>query len=327
VSLLSVLPLGTSGPTTEITGTSTFSRWQYELILYALVVAALVLVASFVYALATRSEVSKKYRTASMASALICGVAFLAYVVIIIQWFRGFSPNADSTSYHPRGGGVPITGLRYADWSVTVPLLTVELIAVCTVARSKAVWLRFSTMSAAFLMIVTGFLGVIAVGEHASSTTELLIWGAISTVFFLYLYPALLAPVRKTLETVSPETGTSLRNSAILLLSLWGVYPVVFLIPLWAGEHSAGWATTIQLSFTAADIAAKAGFGALVHKVAKLRTAEDAAEPAASVPEGYPAEVYVSGHLLSLPARADGPAIQLDGQSPVPAGRAGSSRR
>jgi hypothetical protein len=84
---------------------------------------------------------------------------------------------------------------------------------------------------------------------------------------------------------------------------------------LWAGDHSAGWATTIQLSFTAADIVAKAGFGALIHKVAKLRTAEDAAAEieAAEVPDGYPAEVYISGNLYSLP-----PLVTANGHLRIP---------
>jgi hypothetical protein len=33
--------------------------------------------------------------------------------------------------------------------------------------------------------------------------------------------------------------------------------------------------TSLQIAFSVADIAAKVGFGALIHKVAKLRTAED----------------------------------------------------
>jgi hypothetical protein len=46
----------------------------------------------------------------------------------------------------------------------------------------------------------------------------------------------------------------------------------------------------MQVAFSLADIAAKVGFGALIHKVAKLRTAEDvnAGE------ETHPEEVWIS---------------------------------
>ena len=296
------------GPTTELTGTSVFFRWQYEIIFYSFFVAFAALFAAGVYGLATRNEVSKKYRPAAMASTLICWVASLAYLILIVQWVRGFVSNATGTLYAAQPGTI-VTGLRYADWSVTVPLLAVELLAVCTIARSRVVNLRFAAMASAFLMIITGFLGVIAPFGSGAGTAELLIWGAISTVFFVALYPILLRPVLTTMKSVSPETATSLRNAAILLLSSWGVYPIVYLIPLWASDNSPGWATTIQLAFTATDILAKAGFGVLIHKVAKLRTAEDAAEQWSAVPDTLPAEVWLSGRAALVAGRG-GPAGQ-----------------
>jgi bacteriorhodopsin len=301
-----LLLAGVQGPTTELTGTSTFNRWQYELILYALVVAFFALGASGVFAVTTRQEISKKYRASSVASTLITWVAAIAYLFLIGIWLTHWhTTDATGSQYAPKPGTI-FTGLRYADWSVTVPLLTVELLAVCNTARGKSVGLRFASMGSAFLMIVTGFFGVVSVGQNNASTTELVVWGVISTVFFIALYPLLLKPVLSTMKEINPEAATSLRNAAVLLLSVWGVYPLVYLIPWWAGDHSAGWATTAQLAFTAADIVAKAGFGALIHKVAKLRTAEDTAkEPrAADVPDIFPAEVYIAGNLYTLPPRA-----------------------
>ncbi len=294
-----LLAAGPQGPTTEITGTTVFYRWQYEIILYALVVAFFALFASGVYSISTRQEISKKYRTATQASALITWVAALAYLALIVVWLTRWT-SADGVRYAAKPGTV-FTGLRYADWSVTVPLLTVELLAVCTLSRAQAFRTRFAAIAAAFLMILTGFFGVIAVGQSSASTTELVVWGLISTVFFIALYPLLIGPMRATLKVVGTEAGTSLRNATVLLLSIWGVYPLVYLIAWWSKDGSTGWATTTQLAFTAADIIAKVGFGVLVHKVAKLRTAEDATEESASVPDTYPAEVYISGELMSVP--------------------------
>lgn len=288
------------GPTTEITGTTTFFRWQYELIGYALIVAMVALFAAGVYSLASKNEISKKYRPAALASTLICWIASAAYILLVVQWFSKWH-SSDGLTYAPTPGTI-FTGLRYADWTITVPLLTVELLAVCSLSRTQMFRTRVASMTCAFLMIVTGFLGVIAVGENNAGTVELLVWGAISTVFFIPLYPLLLKPVKQTRQMVGTETSLSLRNAAILLLSIWGVYPLVYLIPLIGHSGSTGWATTTQLAFTVADVIAKAGFGALIHKVAKLRTAEDAAEASAQVPEVYPSEVYISGELLSLPS-------------------------
>lgn len=287
--------------TTDISSVTSYSRWQHDLVLYGLAFAGLALGAGFVFALTTRSEVSKRYRAASTASALICGVAFLSYVLIVTSWLTGFRPtDAVGSRWVPKPGTV-VGEYRYADWSVTVPLLTAELLAVCSLTRGKALWARARTMAASFLMILTGFLGVIGVGQSSASRTSALVWGAVSTVFYAYLYVALARAVRDTLPTVSAETGTSLRNAAVLLLSIWGAYPLVYLIGVFVGPGRAGWALTAQLTLCAADVVAKVGFGALVHKVAKLRTAEDAALPEAAVPDVYPAEVYVSGSLLSRP--------------------------
>jgi bacteriorhodopsin len=293
---------------------TSYTDWEYQLLLYVIVIAGLALFASFVYSLVTRSEVSKRWRTAPVTSALICGVAFIAYVVIALELVLGFRTVG---MLHIPKPGTTLTGLRYLDWSVTVPLLTVEFLSVCNLRRATSAYLRFTTMGAAFLMILTGYFGVIGVGQSHATKGGLLIWGAVSTVFFLYLYVALLAQMRATVKDVAPETAVSLRNSAILLLSLWGVYPLVYLIPLFAAPGNAGWALTVQIAFSLADIAAKAGFGAQIHKVAKLRTAEDAASRSGSLPEFYSSEVYISGELIAEP---------LDGFPVTAGGRATGTR-
>ncbi|MEJ5944644.1 bacteriorhodopsin [Pseudokineococcus basanitobsidens] len=295
------------------TGTTTFAAWQYQLVLYSFAVAMFALFAGAVYALATRSEISKRYRPASLASALICGVAFLAYALLVVQWLRGFTATDDGTSFVP-DPGLAVTPLRYMDWSVTVPLLAAELFAICTLARRTSAWTRFAALGSAFLMILTGYFGAITLGG-GDPTTPLVVWGIVSTVFFVVLYVLLWRPYRAARAEVGAEAGTSLRNAVVLLFSVFGAYPLLYLVPLWAGDDSAGWAVTVQVLFSAADITAKVGFGVLVHKIAKLRTAEDARTEAARLPDLYPAEVWISGELVSLPADP----------APVPAAGGGAS--
>ena len=283
-----------------LTGGSSYSTFQYDLVLFALVAAGLGLFASMIYGLVTRTEVSKKYRGAVHASALICAVATVSYVILIAFWLTGFRLQGDT--WVPSASRYFSNGLRYPDWTITVPLLTAELLAVCSLAGDRLRNVRFTTMAAAFLMIVTGFLGNELNEGAEPNTAALLIWGAISTVFYVYLYVALAGAVRATLPEVDARTGTSLRNAQVLLFSVWGTYPVVYLIFAFA-ERSAAWAITAQLLFCAADLTAKAGFGALIHKVAKLRTAEDARKGEETLPDVYPEEVYVSHEKLSEPLR------------------------
>ncbi len=281
-----------------LTGSQSFSTFQYDLVLYALVAVGLGLFASMIFALITRTEVSKKYRAASHSSALICGVATLGYLVLIGFWITGFDLQGDR--WVPSADRYFSNGFRYTDWTITVPLLTLELLAVCAIAGNKVRSLRFTTMAAAFLMILTGFIGNELNEGATPNTAALLIWGAISSVFYVYLYVALYGAVSKSLPQLSARAGTSLRNAMILLFAVWGTYPVVYLIFAFT-QDSTNWAITAQLAFCAADLTAKAGFGALIHKVAKLRTADDAEAGAETLPDIYPEEVYISHEKLSEP--------------------------
>lgn len=281
-----------------LSGSQTYSTFQYDLVLYALVAVGMGLFASMIYALITKNEVSKKYRGAAHASALICGVATLGYLALIAFWLVGFTLQGES--WVPDPAHYFSDGFRYTDWTITVPLLTAELLAVCSLTGDRARDLRFTTMAASFLMIVTGFIGN-GLNEGARpNTAALLVWGGISTVFYLYLYVALAGAVRATLPEVGHRTAVSLRHAQILLFSVWGTYPVVYLIFAFT-KHSSNWAVTAQLLFCAADLTAKAGFGALIHKVAELRTAEDAMRGEETLPDVYPEEVYVSHEKLSEP--------------------------
>ena len=323
--MLAHLPaLMVSGPTAEITGSTSFNRWQYELVLYSFVIATFALFAAGLYSLSTSKELSKRYRTAGIASTCVCWVATLAYVALTLVWLLQYSSNAAGTLYTP-DPGTTVTALRYMDWSVTVPILVVEFLAVCTLKRTSSVNTRFVAMAAAFLMILTGFFGLVGVGQASGPTTlSYAVWGFISTVFFVIIYVVLVKPYRETIAAVTPTTAVSLRNAVILLGSLFGAYPVIYLFLFWTSAGDAGWATATQLGFTAADIAAKAGFGLLLHKIAKLRTAEDAADPSGSVPDTYPSEVWISSELVSLPAV--GTATER-AAAPVGAGHRGNGAR
>lgn len=281
-----------------VTGASTYSSFQYDLVLYGLIVVGSGLLASTLYAVLTRTEVSKKYRASADASVLLCAVATVGYVILIGFWLAGFDLQGER--WVPSPDRYFSNSLRYSDWSITVPLLTVELLAVCAVSGARARSVRFTAMAAAFLMIATGFIGNKLNEGAEPNTAALLIWGTVSTAFYVYLSVVLVRVVRQSLPELSERAGQSLRNALILLLSVWGTYPVVYLVFAFA-DRSARWAITAQLLFCAADLVAKAGFGALIHKVAKLRTADDANAGHETLPELYPSEVYVSHEKLSEP--------------------------
>lgn len=265
-------------PTPEL---QTMPLGLYDLVLYALVVAGFALFAMFVHSWNSKGEVGVRYRPAVLASLCITGVAALSYLVLLLKWDSGFT--LQGGVYVPNEEARFTLAPRYIDWTVTVPLLTAELLAVCSLAGAKARNLRFSTMTASVLMIVTGYLGSQVV-DQGRDTTALVVWGVISSVFYLYLYVALIGAVRASLPTMGREPGVSLRNATIVLLGTFGVYPLVYAIPVFF-DVTPAWLTGMQLAYSAADVLAKVGFGVLVHKVAKLRTAEDVAAGEDTHPE------------------------------------------
>src|SRR5918998_3170074 len=301
-------------PTPEL---QTMSLGLYDVVQFALLGAGFALFAYFVYSWTSRTEVSVRYRPSVLAGLCLAGVAMLAYLLLYQDWDSGFRLEGDV--YVPTEEARTSESTRYIDWSVTVPLLTVELLAVCSVAGAKARALRFRTMAAAFLMIFTGYLGsqVLAQGRDV---TALVVWGLISTVFFVYLYVALIGAVRRSLPTMGAEAGASLRNATIVLLGSFGVYPLVYAVPVFA-EVTPAWFTAMQVAYSAADVVAKIGFGVLVHKVAKLRTAEDVAAGIDTHPEPvWSSNVPKSDGVLPELGRVAPAVLDRLGGSPGPGG-------
>jgi bacteriorhodopsin len=259
----------------------TMSLGLYDVVQFAILGAGFALLAYLLYALVSRDEVSARYRPSSYAAVCLAAVATVAYALLFLDWDTGF--RLEGGVYVPTEEARTTESTRYIDWSVTVPLLVVELLAVCSVAGAAARRLRFSTMAAAFLMIATGYLGA-QVLDQGRDRLALVVWGLISTVFFGYLYVALIGAVRRSLPTMGAEAATSLRNATIVLLGSFGVYPLVYAVPVFA-EVTPAWFTAMQVAYSAADVVAKIGFGLLVHKVAKLRTAEDVAAGVDTHPE------------------------------------------
>ena len=64
-----------------------------------------------------------------------------------------------------------------------------------------------------------------------------------------------------------------LRSATILLLVSWLVYPLVYVLPLIGSGGTV--VVVLQVALTLADLVSKIWFGGVLHRVAKLRTAED----------------------------------------------------
>lgn len=287
---------------------------EFILTFYFLGIAGLALFAGFLRAWTTRNEAGSRYRSAIAARLCVTAVATLSYVFLIVGFLRGY--DATGAGYRPNSETILAFAPRYLDWSITVPLLTVELLAVCAVLGAEARRAQWLAAGGAFLMIFTGFLGAFVLGG-GEDTAQLLLWGGISVVFWIFTNVVLIRAVRRSISSLTPEAGRLLGNATILLLGGWAIYPLIFAIQIFASGGA--WTTTMQIALCVADVVVKIGFGGLIHRVAKLRTAEDVRAGDDVHPEsiwissvkqsdaGQPREVYLAQGAEVHPQRTRPP--------------------
>ncbi|MCU1476942.1 MAG: hypothetical protein JWQ64_1635 [Subtercola sp.] len=253
---------------------ATLTQSEHLLTMYFLVVATLALFAGFLRAWTTQHEVGSRYRPAIVARLAVTGVATAAYLLLLVSFFLGYDKTA--AGFVPNSSAIMVFAVRYMDWSVTVPLLAVELIAVCAVSGIVARRTTYVAGATAFAMIFAGFLGATILAPSADGTENvgvLLLWGGIGAVFWALTNILLIRCVRRSFSALTPESARLLKSATIVLLSGWVVYPLIYLLQVFGS--GGGWTTTMQIALCTADVVVKIGFGTLIHRVAKLRTAED----------------------------------------------------
>jgi hypothetical protein len=92
--------------------------------------------------------------------------------------------------------------------------------------------------------------------------------------------------------------------------------PSAYAVPVFA-DVTPAWFTAMQVGYSAADVVAKVGFGVLVHKVAKLRTAEDVAAGVDTHPEPvWSSNVHKSDGVLPEVGRVAPAVLDRLGVSP-----------
>ncbi len=250
--------------------TATLSRSEYLLTLYFLGLTALVFLAAFIRAWITRTEIGSRYRGVTVARLGILGVTFAAYLFLLFHFSSSYTL-IDGT-HRPNPDTLLAFAPRYMEWSVAVPLLAAALLAVCTLNGPTARRALSLAMGGAFLMIFTGYIGGVVI-DDGENLPAVLFWGGVSSAFWIGTNIVLIRAVKQSLPKLTPDAARLLRQATVLLLSCWVVYVVVYLIPVFFSGSV--WATTIQITLCITDMIVKVGFGTLLWRVAKFRTAED----------------------------------------------------
>ena len=139
--------LGQPGPDNAVAYWTTSQAFLH----YSLFSAMFALGAAFVFFLVERGSVLPAYRATMTTSAMICGVAAVAYHSI--------------TGEYAPGKPFP-SAVRYVDWTITTPLL---LLKYPGMLKARGFAFAWKLIIADLFMIVTGFIGELygsTIGGH-----------------------------------------------------------------------------------------------------------------------------------------------------------------
>jgi len=234
-----------------------------------------------IFLLAAQGRVLARYRQAVLMSAIVCGIAAYHYFRI----FDSFKQAFVTTAVGGRGTYVQAAGqsfneaYRYVDWLLTVPLLLTELVVVLALARKLQNSLLYRLIPASALMIGLGYPGEIS-GDNAVRN----VFGLLSTIPFLYILYVLFVELTRSLDRQPEAVRSTVSGIRYLLLATWGVYPIAYIIPLYAPHAGAAAWVVKQGGYSVADILAKCLYGLLIYKIARVKSTAD--EPDFAVQEG-----------------------------------------
>ena len=220
----------------------------------------------------SRDRVLPRYRMAVTVSATVTAIAAYHY----FRMFDSFNHAFAGMENNPYAYNV---GYRYVDWLLTVPLLLVETVAVLAIGRALQKKLLNTLVPAAAAMILLGYPGDARLDLFGISAP---VWGALSTIPFLYILYILFVELTKSLERQSEQVRATVKNLRILLIATWGVYPITFILAMNAEGWDASALVNREIGYTIADVLAKCAYGLIIFKIARMKSAEDSKEFAES---------------------------------------------
>ena len=234
-----------------------------------------------IFLLAVQPRVLARYRQALVISAIVCGIAAYHYFRIFDSFKAAFVTNAQggSGTYIQATGQSFNEAYRYVDWFLTVPLLLTELIVVLALARKLQNSLLYRLIPASALMIGLGYPGEIS-GDNVLRN----VFGLLSTIPFVYILYVLFVELTRSLDRQPEAVRSTVSGIRFLLLATWGVYPIAYIIPLYASHAGAAAWVVKQGGYSIADILSKSLYGLLIYKIARLKSGAD--DPGFAVEEG-----------------------------------------
>ncbi len=245
----------------------TYLPIQHDIISHVLALGFAAQAAGLVYFLATLNNIAPRYRLSSVLSAVVMVSAFLELFQLWQAWDNTFIFVDGLWQFETHAFS---NGFRYMNWSIDVPMLLLQLVVVLGLTRAQAISYGTKFVIGGLLMIWTGYIGQF---YEVTNLPLLLIWGAISTVFYVYVLFVVGNMINQEAGDLPREPDNlpkAMRSLFWYILITWTIYPIAYLIP--AVWPTAWGAVTRQILYTVADITTKVIYGVILSYIARKRS-------------------------------------------------------
>ena len=252
-----------------------YSATQFEMVDHFLSMGIGAHFAALLFFVLTSRFIAPRYRT---ATALSCIVMVSAGTILYGQsglWEAAF--RWDGNNYVP--AEVTFTnGYRYVNWMVTIPCLLTQLLLVLNIRGNALFRDALFLILMAWGMIITGYIGQL---YEVTDLNALMIWGAISTVFFIAMNWRIGTRIFTKVKEMPASAAPAMRKVFWLMMFAWTLYPLAYLVPYVAAD--ANGVVWRQGLFTVADVTSKVVYGLMITYIALNRSAAEGFEPAMQV--------------------------------------------
>ncbi|MEM7802837.1 MAG: bacteriorhodopsin [Chloroflexota bacterium] len=248
-----------------------YSPMGYDIIAHTLTLGYAVMLAALFYFVMTIRTVAPKYRTSSVLSVVVMVSAALILFSQQLSWTAAFQFNASTGLYERIAGADAFTnGYRYLNWLIDVPMLLFQILFVVEITQDRRSNLRNQFFISGPLMIITGYIGQF---YETTNMTLFLVWGFISTVFFIHVLYLIYNIIQEAKKELSPRVAAVFNGIWWLFLVSWMLYPGAYLMPVILNNEAG--VVGRQLTYTIADISSKVIYGVMLTYAAQLRSEEE----------------------------------------------------
>ena len=251
-----------------------YEPMSFDMVAHVLTLGYAVMLAALFYFILTMRTVAPQYRISSVLSVVVMVSAALLLFIQAQNWTAAFTFDAETATYVLASQENAFNnGYRYLNWLIDVPMLLFQILFVVSLTTSKFSSIRNQFWFSGAAMILTGYVGQF---YEVSNVSLWLIWGAISTAFFVHILILMRRVIQEGSQDVPPAAARLLNGIWLLFLFSWMLYPGAYLMPL-AVDLIGGEAAVVgrQITYTIADVSSKVIYGVLLTQVAQILSERD----------------------------------------------------